>query len=206
MTTDDQEECFDDEDDVQDGEYEDGEYEDDEYEDDGNSRTEKSFEDLNISDAVSFSISKWCESNHAFDLDKDALVKYYTSHDETSQINADINELKKSFACIEKLYEKYEKKAGSNIKQLNRIYGKRIDYEASRLSELSDKINELGGMVDDAKNEITGNISETFDLIGDVENEVSNFYEDIQNLSDRCNYIQETLDSIVQKLADLNKK
>ena len=161
-------------------------------------------ERLRIKKAISFSIEEWSKFNHFSDYDKDALADFYSSHKDLPQIIEETKTLKESFSDIEKLYSECKRKVEENIKQIQGVYGKRIDYEAQRLYELSDSMGGLTQEMDDAKQEIIDSVSEVFDLLSDVESRVSEFESSVEDITLTYEKIEEKINMIQTKIKDLN--
>lgn len=157
--------------------------------------------EIEIIDAISFAIDDWCNSNRNSVSDRKALMAYYNNHNDTPWINADIETLKKSYAKVEKAYLGFKKKAQKNVKDIERAYGKRIDYEAQRLYEISDSISGITQDMDSAKDDIVDAVNEVFDFLQDIEVRLSGQESAVENLADQCANIEKELTSIQETLA-----
>ena len=92
-----------------------------------------------VDDAISFNIRDWCQMHLIDPTNSTALIAHFESH-----INArKLEEYKKCYNQIEKLHNYFIKKAKDNISCLEKLYGKRIEYEATRLFDGAKRITEL---------------------------------------------------------------
>ena len=158
-------------------------------------------EKLQIKKAISFSVEEWSKFHHVSDQDKESLLAFFSSHMAFPQIVKDTEDLKNGFADIEKLYTECKRKVEKNIKQIQRVYGKRIDYEAQRLYELSDSIGGLTREMDDSKQEIIDLVSEVYELLSDVESRVPD-----ESVAENISFMFENIEEKIGMIQDYIKE
>ena len=140
-----------------------------------------------VDDAISFNIRDWCQMHLIDPTNSTALIAHFESH-----INArKLEEYKKCYNQIEKLHNYFIKKAKDNISCLEKLYGKRIEYEATRLFDGAKRITELYSELESARRDVIDHISELYALVGDIE---------------RADPYREPLDEIYSELQTISEK
>lgn len=140
-----------------------------------------------VDDAISFSIREWCQLHLIDPTNSTALIEHFERHINTKKLE----ELKNCYNQIAKMQEKFFKQAKDNITCLKKLYGKRIEYESTRLFEGAERISELYSELESARMDVIDHISELYDLIGDIERAdpygepLDEIYSELQIISEK---------------------
>ncbi|MBU3159511.1 hypothetical protein KPL37_07045 [Clostridium frigoris] len=124
---------------------------------------------------------KYCELNKDEQENMEAyILQLY------SELQNEINELELLMKKIIKLYRSYRKKIDLNIKAIERIYGKKLEYEFYKEDKYINQIREVRDIVEHINDKIPSNdeYDELSNNISEVRQDILSIYEKIESVED----------------------
>jgi hypothetical protein len=146
--------------------------------------------DIEVTDIYSFSPETWCQNNLG-DFQKDGRKMINYLYNQLTNLQGKYSELELIASRIIKLYLSYYRNAQKNLRQIEGIYGRRLEYAFSQQSEMRtgfESIHERLSETDDCYRTLIDEHDEKIETI------LSNLEETIDELRENIRPILEQLD------------
>lgn len=145
---------------------------------------------VSINDIFSFKPELWCkEYLNDYATDGKKMVDHIYA--KLNNLNNDYSQLELIGTKITKLYSKYLSRSTRNIKQIEKLYGRRLQYTISQQREVQENFDYLFKSLKEIENRITGQIEEHDEKIENyvecleqINNSIDNLCTDVIELKE----------------------